>query len=296
MIKSCFKFYAAYPKTPHTVIVSLGLFVGLCYLPSWIRFLVLQIYQYGSGSFTLAVCLAAIGIIKLWQNRYSLAVVDSLEADRWLGHCLIVVGILSFPFCRFSLWSQAFLWLFILIGVVISCWGIAFFSTYSGISWAFALSVYPNPGHIAGTLWQTLLPARILESSMAWVTTTVLRWVGQPVVVSGPLVFFPHHTVEVSWGCNGFDTALAMLGASLCLGWYLGFSNYKIFQLSFIGIVLAFLVNIPRLVLMALAAAYWGADIFDFLHGPWGGQIFVTVLLGGYYYLALRLSPASEGS
>lgn len=277
-------------KTPHAVIVALGLFMGLCYLPTWLRFLFLQIPHNGSGSFTLVVCLAVIGITKLWQQQHSLAAVQPPEVDRWLGHSLIIVGILLFPLYQFALWSQALLWLLILSGIAISRWGIPFFHQWPGISWAFALSVYPNLGHVAGLLWRTVLPAQILESAMAWMTTVVLGWISQPVTVSGSLILFPHHNVEVGWGCNGFDMALAMIGVSLLFGFYLRFPSRKIFQLICIGVTLAFFVNIPRLVLMTLAAAYWSKDAFEFWHGPLGGQIFVAGLLGGYYYFVLRLS------
>lgn len=272
------------------MIGALGLFIGLCYLPTWLRFLLLQIPHNGSGSFTLAVCLTLIGIAKLWQQRHSLAAIHPPEVDRWLGYGLITVGILLFPLYRFALWSQALLWLLILSGLAISRWGIPFFYQWPGISWAFALSVYPNPGHIAGFLWRTLLPTQILESAMAWVTATVLRAIGQPVTISGSLILFPHHNVEVGWGCNGFDMALAMIGVSLLFGFYLRFSSYRTFQLIWLGVTLAFFVNIPRLVVMTLAAVYWSKDAFDFWHGPLGGQIFVAGLLGGYYHMVLRLS------
>ena len=295
MIKPWLQRYSTYPKTPHSVIVSLGLFIGLCYLPHWCRSLLSQSRGDASGSCTLAVCLAVIGATKLWQQRYELAKISPLNADRCLGDGLVVVGIFLFPFCRGALWSQALLWLMILVGIAMSRWGMPFFREYPGMSWAFGLSAYPNPGHIIGTLWQTLLPAQFLESFMAWVTTTVLCWIGQPVMVSGPLILFPNHNIKVGWGCNGFDMALAMIGASLVFGQYFRFSGRKIFQLSCIGIALALLVNVPRLVLMSLAAVYWGEDVFAFWHGSLGGQVFVGALFIGYYFCVMSLTTDWKG-
>lgn len=294
MIKPWLQLDRTLVNTPHAAIVTLGLFIGLCYLPNWLYFLLYQITSQGSGSLTLAVCLVVVGGTKLWQQRHHLAPIQPLPPDRWLGDCLIVAGIFLFPFWRFALWSQALLWLMILGGMAISCWGLSFFGEHPGISWAFALSAYPNPGHIISTLWQTLLPNQALEISMAWMTTVVLHWLGQPVIPSGRFVLFPNHTITIGWGCSGFDMALAMIGASLLLGLYLRFSGRSILFLSCIGIALAFLFNIPRLVFMALAAVYWGNDIFDFWHGPLGGQVFVVPLFIGYFYCVLSLTPTAE--
>jgi exosortase/archaeosortase family protein len=274
----------------------LGLFIGLCYLPSWVRFLLGQLTVYGSGSFTLAICLVTIAVVKLCQQRQYLATIQPLEADRWIGYGLIITGIFLFPFCRFALWPQALLWLTILGGIALSCWGTSFLCEYPGVCWAVALSAYPNPGHIFGILWQILLPAQGLESSMAWVATFILQWLGHPVIASGPLMVFPHHTVTVGWGCSGFDMALAMIGASVWLGFYLNFSSPETLQLTCIGVALAFLFNIPRLVLMALAAVYWATDVFEFWHGAIGGQVFVGALFLSYYYCVLGLSPHNRRS
>lgn len=273
------------------VLVYLGLVIGLCYFPIWLKFYLIQITTNSSGGFTLTTCFVITGGMQLWRQRHCLELLQALEVDHWLGNSLIIVGIFLFPFCRFSLWSQSLVWLLILVGIAISHWGLSFLHQYPGIVFMVTFSVYPNPGHIAATLWQTLLPAQILESAMAWATTIALQCFGQTVVVSDSLIIFPYHNhnIEIGWGCNGFDMALAMIGAGLLLGLYLRLSFHKIVQLICIGTVLALVFNIPRLTLMSLAAIYWGDNVFDFLHGSWGGQIFVVAILLSYYDFVLRM-------
>jgi exosortase/archaeosortase family protein len=77
--------------------------------------------------------------------------------------------------------------------------------------------------------------------------------------------------------------------ASLVLGLFLKQSFAKLAGMVAIGMVLALLFNLPRIMLLALSEAYWGSASFDFWHGIWGGQIFSTILFTIYYYVVMAL-------
>ena len=99
----------------------------------------------------------------------------------------------------------------------------------------------------------------------------------------------PGGAVEVSWGCNGFGMAFAIAITGLLLGLLYKRSLIETFTLVAAGILLALVSNIPRIMLVAIAAVYWGKYWFDFWHGSWGAQIFVSVLFTIYYYIAMSL-------
>jgi exosortase/archaeosortase family protein len=83
--------------------------------------------------------------------------------------------------------------------------------------------------------------------------------------------------------------ATIIAAASLVLGIMLKQSAPKVTLMVVIGIVLALIFNIPRIMLMAVSEAYWGDAAFEFWHGFWGGQIFSTILFTVYYYVVMAL-------
>ena len=77
--------------------------------------------------------------------------------------------------------------------------------------------------------------------------------------------------------------------ASLVLGLFLKQSLPKVALMTTLGVILALLANIPRIMLMAMAEAYWGKASFEFWHGFWGGQIFSSILFTIYYYVVMAV-------
>ncbi|NJN87397.1 MAG: cyanoexosortase C [Leptolyngbyaceae cyanobacterium SL_7_1] len=194
---------------------------------------------------------------------------------------------------RAELWSQAAIWLLILVGIVVSTWGSRFFWQYPLTTFLVPLSVYPRPGISARILWETLTPPYVLERLMAWGGALALRGIGQPAEASGILISLPMGSVQVNWGCNGFNMAFAMAVTGLLFGLFFKLDRTKIVSLVAMGIVLALVFNVPRIMLVTLAAVYWGDKWFQFWHGSWGAQIFVGILFTAYYYLVMAIIDRS---
>jgi exosortase/archaeosortase family protein len=275
-------------KNTHTRIVSAGLLVGLCYLPFWLADIIIGTMN-GAASVVM-VGAVALGGYQLWSNRLRLSKSRAEPEDRWLGHGIILVGIALSPFCAFSEWSQKLLWMFILVGIAVSSWGTQFFQTYPLAVGLIGLGLFPQPTVVARAVWETFMPPQALERVMAWGGVLGLQVIGQPVTLTnGTEITLPGGTVDVAWGCNGFDMATIIAAASLILGIMLKQSARKIALMVVISIMLALLFNIPRIMLMAVSEAYWGNAAFEFWHGFWGGQIFSTILFTVYYYVVMAL-------
>ena len=112
-------------KSHHGRFILLGLLVGLVYLPQWIGYLLPRALKGKTGWF-LILCMLCMTGFDLWTKRALLTRFQASEEDRWLGYALIIVGVLIFPFCRFALWSQALVWLAVLVGIAIATWGLRF--------------------------------------------------------------------------------------------------------------------------------------------------------------------------
>lgn len=282
-------------KTTHHRIVMVGLLVGLCYLPVWI-FSMLSSALHGSTDLILVPAIAYLGFQGLWKHRHQLAQVSAFPEERLLGYLLILGGAIAFPFCRFDTWPQAIVWAMILIGIAYSFWGPRLFSRYPLPTTLILLSTYPNLGFASRVLWRALTPPDLLENFMAWSGELAMRAIGQAAVANGPFISLPAGSVKVAFGCNGYDMAFTLAIGGLILGLFFKESGLKIFSLVAIGIVLALIFNIPRIVLVTFAAVYWGKASFDFWHGPIGGQILAGILMTLYYYIAMALlnQPASK--
>ncbi|NJL49272.1 MAG: exosortase/archaeosortase family protein [Leptolyngbyaceae cyanobacterium SM2_5_2] len=124
---------------------------------------------------------------------------------------------------------------------------------------------------------------------MAWLGGVGLRLIGQAAEVNQTLISLPAGTVRVDWGCSGYDLACIAAVASLLMGLYFNQSFWNTVALIIVGIMLALVANIPRIMLMTMAAAYWGPESFEFWHGFWGGQIFLTILFTVHYYVVMAL-------
>ncbi len=274
-------------RTPHNRIVSCGLLVGFCYLPGRLLDLINATLR-GMPSI-LMTCSIGLGLHMLWLKRYQLAKLQVSEADQLFGHMLIIGGVILAPVAFGAEWSQRLDWTIILLGIACSCWGLGFFRMNPLPVFLIAIGLIPEPFRLGQALWEAFLPPLMLERLMAWGGNLGLRAIGQPATLEDTIIALPGGTVDVRWGCNGFDMAVTMGVASLLLGLFLKQSMLKVVGMVTVGVVLALLFNVPRIMLLALSEAYWGRATFDFWHGMWGGQIFSGVLFTVYYYVVMAL-------
>lgn len=275
-------------QTRHGLIVLCGLLVGLFYFPVWSGYLLRRALG-GGVSWFLILGMLYLAWSELFEKRHELEELVASEADRLLGHLLIIIGIFLFPFCRFAIWSQSIIWLIILVGVVVSSWGVAFFKRFKLAAFFVGLSVYPRLGIISRTAWEFFVPPNYLENSMAWISASFLQIFGWSAIPKGRLIILPKGVVEVGWGCNGLDMAITMAIAVLFMGLLFKLNKVQLFSIMVISVVLALIANIPRLILVTIAYVYWGKEWFEFWHGFWGGQIFSSLLFTILYYMLMAI-------
>jgi exosortase/archaeosortase family protein len=273
--------------TPHTRIVTCGLLVGMIFSPLWLYDVVVGTLN-GAASLIL-VAAAALGGYQLWTQRSQLAKRNASEEDQLLGHIIILSGVGLAPFCFLSEWSQKLVWILILAGIALSSWGISFFKRYPMPAFLIGIGFFPQPTAVGKAVWDAFTPPEMLERFMAWSGGLGLQAIGHSATIRETIISLPGGSVRVDWGCSGFDMASIIAVASLVLGLFLKQSLPKVSLMVVIGIILALLSNVPRIMLMAMAEAYWGRESFEFWHGFWGGQIFSSILFTIYYYVVMAI-------
>ncbi|WP_341529305.1 cyanoexosortase C [Nostoc sp. UHCC 0302] len=273
----------------HNRVVLCGLVVGLYYyLFFWLKILI-QFLIGGSTFPLLTVTAAYLGLQELWQQKNGLIKLNPSTMQLRLGHSLILFGVGLFPFSLNKGWSQALAWLVILVGIVLSTWGLKFFTRYLRPIFLIGLSIYPGIHILPAYIWRALTPERMMDHIQAWSVNLALNVIGYPSSVDGTLVKLPTGSVDIGWGCNGFDLMVLMVMTSLLIGIAYRLKGFQILTISFLGCILAFTFNTARIALLAISVAYWDRSAFDFWHDGWGGQIFSAAVFTAFYYLLIQM-------
>lgn len=289
-------------KNAHNRILTCGVLIGLCFLPIWLGITV-RLTIDGASAPLLNLGFLYLGIQILWQQRHQLSLLTVHEDERLVGYFMIIGGVIAFPFCLASSSLQALLCMVILLGSFYCSWGFDFFKKFFLAIGFILIGLYPDLSFISNAVWRILTPHNLLENLMAWLGSMGLRAINQPAVSVGAFISIDPNlplnptlqslvsskTVEVASGCSGFDMAFTLAGSSIIFGVLLKQTWPRVLAMMGIGIALALVLNVPRVMLVAVAAIHWGHDSFEFWHGAWGGQIFATILFTIYYYLVMGL-------
>lgn len=270
--------------TQHGRLLALAALAGLMYMQTWL-FMQWQSIWSGSSSVIINGALLWLGFHQLWCRRDDLQQHSAAKDDRLAGHLLIMGGAFWLPFSRYSVSLQAMIWMVILIGVAWSSFGIAFFRRYAAASLMILVGMYPSSTFLFGRMLNALIAPEIFEKLVAWLGSQALELVGQNARASGNLIFLADKSVFVGYPCTGVDMAISLAGLGFIVGLVFKQSAWRIMLAMAAGVWVAVTFNIPRVMLMVMAVAYWGQESFDFWHGPWGGQIFSTVMFTVAYYV-----------
>ena len=152
----------------------------------------------------------------------------------------------------------------------------------------FALTAVPWPYDFER--WLTL------ELSMlgARITGILLNLGGILAVVQGNNIEIDTGVLGVDDACSGVRSFQSSLMAALLFGEWFGFrAGWRVF-LAVIGIVVAYLLNIARMLILSLAVRQGGVDVLDQWHDPAGFAILlVSMAFLWALSLALRKVPGA---
>jgi exosortase len=273
-------------QTTHGRVVLLGLVAIACYFPTWGR-LTWQAMAKGGSDFLINGGLIGLALREFWQHRGLITKMDVPPEDRWMGYAILGCGLAMIPMALNSASFQALLAAMILASLMLSQWGVAFFIRFPGSIVMLLFSFYPDMGYLANQIWRVLTPHLLLERMTAGLASLGLQGIGFKAVAQGSLLSLPQGAVEVASGCSGFDMAFTLLAVGGLMGLYYRLKKRQTLAIIVVGVALALAMNIPRVMLLAIASVYWGKASFEFWHGPIGGQIFAAILFTIFHYIVM---------
>jgi exosortase len=273
-------------------VMTLAIVGLLVYFTTWFKISVDRIIGGQTDPF-LNIGFIWLAVQVFWQRRQELArSPQALEEDRWIGYVILGVGLAALVSVygwgrSVSLQSMASMMIVVAIGL--SSWGVIFFRRFTFPIVLVFLALYPNLKYLTLRALQFLISEDLLERVMAWLGSISLSLIGYPATASGTLVSLSSGSVVVAHGCSGFDMAFTLVGVGFVMGCGLKCSRRKTMLIMLFGWALALGLNIPRIMLLAIASVYWGKQSFEFWHGPIGGQMFAMVMFTVYYYAVMWL-------
>jgi len=267
----------------HGRLLVVAAVAGLVYLPTWLA-VQWQSILLGGSAVVINLAFLWLGFNKLWRNRDDLQHLSASGDDRLAGHFLILGGAFWLPFSHYSTSLQSLTWILVLIGVAWSSFGITFFRRYAAASLMILIGMYPNSTFLFNRMLDALIEPAFFERLVAWLGGQGLWLIGQDASSNGSYIILADKTALVMYGCTGIDMAVSLAGLSLVVGLVFKQSVWRILLAVTTGIFIAMAFNIPRVMLMVMALAYWGQESFEFWHGNWGGQIFSAIMFTVAYY------------
>jgi exosortase len=138
---------------------------------------------------------------------------------------------------------------------------------------------------LAAVPWPHRLEVAIVQNLMKYVTAAAAEcanWMGIAALPKGNLVQLTNGYVGIAEACSGIRSLQAILMVSLVIGELLRYPALKRGMLIFIGLAIAIICNVGRMVVLVVIASLWGVDALSAWHEPTDLAVLVTAfaLLG----------------
>jgi exosortase len=274
------------PSLWQTVVLTALLF--WLYMPT-LAHLVGQWWQDPNFSHGFFVPLFAAFVV--WQERTKLAGL-TLRPSWWglpflgFGLSLLVVGQMGAELflSRLSL-------LIVLAGLIVLFCGWSFFRALL-FPWAFLLLMIPIPAIVFN---QITFPLQLLASQVA---STVLPWLGVPVLREGNVIVLPAMALEVADACSGIRSLMSLATLAVIYGYLMERKIAVRVLLAVASLPIAVAANSFRVVITGLLVQYWDPDKAQgFFHEFQGWLMFVASLLMLYLlHRLIRIFWPEEGA
>lgn len=221
----------------------------------------------------------------IWQERSRLARLRP-QPSWWgalflgFGLCTLVAGQMGAELflSRLSL-------LIVLGGLIVLFLGWSFFRALL-FPWAFLLLMIPIPAIIFN---QLTFPLQLLASTVA---STVLPWMGVPVLREGNVMTLPALQLEVAEACSGIRSLMSLATLAIIYGYLMERRIAVRIVLAVASVPIAVAANSLRIIGTGLLVQYWDPDKAEgFFHEFSGWLIFVVSLL--MLYLLHRIIRAA---
>jgi exosortase len=220
-------------------------------------------------NFSYAFLVPAFTVFVLWRNKTELHGTP-VQPSTWgllivaLSLVVLVVGVLGA-----ELFLSRISFVLVIAGIVVT-----FFGTHYLRVIAFPLSclflMIPIPTLVFN---QIAFPLQILSSQIA---STILPWLGVPVLREGNIINLAAMTLEIAEACSGIRSLLSLITLVVVYGYLASSLKWVRIALVIAAIPIAVLSNSLRIVVTGLLVQYWNPNKAEgFFHSFSGWLVFL---------------------
>lgn len=261
-------------RFPVWQIVVLTVLLLWLYLPTLTR-LVEQWWQ--DPNFSHGFFVLPFSAFVVWQDRTTLR--RLIPRPSWWGLPLLGSGLVLLVLGQMGaeLFLSRFSFLIVTAGLIVFFLGWNFFRALL-FPWGFLLLMIPIPALVFN---QITFPLQLLASKVA---STVLPWLGVPVLREGNVIVLPAMPLEVAEACSGIRSLMSLATLAVMYGYFMERSNAVRVLLALASLPVAVAANGLRVVGTGLLVQYWDPDKAQgFFHEFQGWLIFVVSLTMLYF-------------
>jgi exosortase len=212
----------------------------------------------------------------VWQERSRLA--RLAPKPSWWGLLFLVFGLCVMILGQLGaeLFLSRLSLLIVLGGLIVLFLGWNFFHALL-FPWAFLLLMIPIPTIVFN---QITFPLQLLASKVA---STVLPWMGVPVLREGNVIVLPGKVLEVAEACSGIRSLMSLATLAVIYGYLMERRVAVRVFLALASIPIAVVANSLRIVGTGLLVQYWDPEKAEgFFHEFSGWLIFMVSLVMVY--------------
>lgn len=205
--------------------------------------------EYSHGFFVVPIC-----IYLVWKKRQAIQRIGLNPARSGLAIVLLTLATYVFAnHAKISTLASLSLVLF-LAGLILYLFGFAMLRVLL-FPLSFLLFMIPIPTQIYSSL--TLPLQLFVTNATVWIGTLI----GTPIYNDGNVIYLPRITLQVVEACSGLRTMVSLLMLSALLGHLTLRSNVLRSALFLSGVPVAIIVNILRVLLIAMAMQYFNINL-----------------------------------
>lgn len=220
----------------------------------------------------------------IWQERSRLARVKLHPS--WSGFLLLGfgLGVLVLGQLGAEIFLSRFSLLIVLAGLTVLFLGWSLFRAIL-FPWAFLALMIPIPAIVFN---QITFPLQLLASKVA---STILPWLGVPVLREGNVIILPAMALEVADACSGIRSLMSLATLAVIYGYLMERKTLVRILLALAALPIAVAANSLRVVGTGLLVQYWDPDKAQgFFHEFQGWLMFVASLVMLYLlHRAIRM-------
>ena len=209
---------------------------------------------YNNEDYSHGFLIIPISLYIIWEKRHILAQVPRKASQ--LGLIFIILSLLIYVFAQImEIASLASLSMLLLLAAIVTY--LQGFAMLKALSFplAFLIFMIPVPAQIYSAL--TINLQLFVTQASAWLTP----FIGVSLYHEGNVIYLPHRTLQVVNACSGMRSVISLLALSAIIGYFYLRSNRLRSVLFLLGIPVAVVTNIVRVLVLIAAFHYFNTDL-----------------------------------